>query len=49
MTFSSPNHFPKSTILHRLEQKGPKGVANQSPIFLQVGHFKRRGVCSLIP
>src|SRR5688572_30460494 len=44
MTFSPLNHFPRSTSLHRFEQNGPYGVANQSPAFLHIGHLTIRGV-----
>ena len=39
MAFSWLNHFPRSTSRQRFEQKGLKGVENQSPIFLQDGHW----------
>ena len=39
MACSSPNHLPRSISLQRLEQKGPNGVANQSPRRLQLGHL----------
>ncbi len=39
MACSALNHFPRSTALQRDEQKGPYFSENQSPAFLQVGHF----------
>ena len=39
MACSALNHFPRSTALQRDEQNGPYFSANQSPAFLQVGHF----------
>lgn len=43
MACSSANHLPRSTSLHRREQNGPNGVANQSPDFLHVGHLLEVG------
>src|SRR5688572_23964145 len=42
--FSSLNHFPRSTMRQRWEQKGPKDPSNHSPRFLQVGHFTSKGM-----
>jgi len=39
MACSALNHFPRSTALQRDEQNGPCLSENQSPAFLQVGHF----------
>jgi len=39
MTCSSPSHLPSSINLHRREQKGPCGPANQCPTLRHVGHF----------
>src|SRR6185437_16289401 len=42
MACSSLNHFPRSTSLHRREQKGPQDPANQSPVRPHVGHLTLR-------